>query len=67
MNNLSVLRGPYIQNLIISLMVEKFVYTQSSFDESLEQTELSWQDLQGLSWLLNDDSMSENPNSFACA
>ncbi len=67
MNNLSVLRGPYIQNLIISPMVEKFVYTQSSFDESLEQTELSWRDLQGLSWLLNDDSMSENPNSFACA
>ena len=68
MNNLSVLRGPYIQNLIISLMVEKFVYTQSSFDESLEQTELSWQDLQGLSWLLCEDSqITEKSNSFACA
>ena len=68
MNNLSVLRGPYIQNLRISIMVEKFVYTQSSFDESLEQTELSWQDLQGLSWLLSDDSqMYEKTNSFACA
>ncbi len=68
MNNLSVLRGPYIQNLIISIMVEKFVYTQSSFDESLEKTELSWQDLQGLSWLLCDDcQISEKTSSFACA
>jgi hypothetical protein len=68
MNNLLALCGPYIQNLRISIMVEKFVYTQSSFDESLEQTELSWQDLQGLSWLLCDDcSIPEKSNSFVYA
>ena len=68
MNNLSVLRGPYIQNLIISIMVEKFIYTQSSFDESLKQTELSWEDLQGLSWLLCDDcQISKKTSSLACA
>ena len=68
MNNLSVIRGPYIQNLIIFLMVEKFIYTQSAFDESLEQTELSWKDLQGLSWLLCEDCQtSKKANCFACA
>ncbi len=67
-NNLSVLRGPYIQNLRNLVMVEKNMYTQSSSDESLEQTELSWQDLQGLSWLLCEDySLSEKSSSIACA
>ena len=68
MNNLTVLRGPYIQKLRISIMVEIIVCTQSSFDEFLEQTELTWQDLQGLSWLLCDDCLiPEKSNSFACA
>jgi len=49
-------------------MVEKYIYTQSSSDESLEQTELSWQDLRGLSWLLCEDySLSEKSSSIACA
>ncbi len=68
MNNLSVLRGPYIQNLRNLVMVEKNIYTQSSSDEFLEQAELSWQDLQGLSWLLCEDcSLSEKSSSTACA
>jgi len=68
MNNLSVLRGPYIQNLKNLIMVEKYIYTQSSSDEFLEQTELSWQDLRGLSWLLCEDcSLSEKSSSIACA
>ena len=68
MNNLSVLRGPYIQNLRNLVMVEKNIYTQSSSDESLEQSELSWQDLQGLGWLLCEDySLSEKSSSIACA
>jgi len=67
-NNLSVLRGPYIQNLRKLIMVEKYIYTQSSSDESLEQTELSWQDLRGLSWLLCEDySLTEKSSSIACA
>jgi len=49
-------------------MVEKNIYTQSSSDESLEQSELSWQDLQGLGWLLCEDcSLSEKSSSIACA
>jgi len=67
-NNLSVLRESYIQNLRKLIMVEKYIYTQSSSDESLEQTELSWQDLRGLSWLLCEDySLSEKSSSIACA
>ncbi len=68
MNDLSVLRGPYIQNLRNLVMVEKYIYTQSLSDEFLEETELSWQDLQGLSWLLCEDfSLSEKSSSIACA
>jgi hypothetical protein len=49
-------------------MVEKYIYTKSSSDEFLEQSELSWKDLQGLSWLLCEDySLSEKSSSIACA
>ena len=69
MNNLSVLRGPYIQNYIIDSMVEQELMCPSCReDSSFEENGLTWQDLQGLSWLICEDcSQNELKTSFACA
>ena len=70
MNNLSVLRVPYIQNSEIDYMVEQeLMCTSCREDSSFGENGLSWKDLQGLSWLLCEECIqSDNlKTSFACA
>jgi hypothetical protein len=58
MNDLSVLRLPYMQNFLIDFMVEITSISKkenSSFDEKL-----SWRDIQGLSWTLEEHNFELN-------
>ncbi len=58
MNNLSFLRAPYMQNFFIDFMVEIPLIPKkenSSFEEKL-----SWRDIQGLSWTLEEHSFELN-------
>ena len=52
MNNLSVLRGSYIQNCIIDFMVQ--IPTMKKENSSIEKN-ISWRDIQGLGWMFTDD------------
>jgi hypothetical protein len=36
-------------------------------DKSFEESEVSWKDLQGLSWLFCEDCIKEDLKSLACA
>ncbi len=57
MNNLSFLRAPYMLNFLIDLMVEIPISKKenSSFKENI-----SWKDIQGLSWTLEEPSFELN-------
>ena len=67
MNNLSFLRAPYMQNFCIDFMTEILSVSKkenSSFEESL-----SWRDIQGLSWTLEESNFELNDklSTYACA
>jgi len=67
MNNLSILRAPYMQNYIIDFMTEILSVSKkenSSFEESL-----SWRDIQGLSWTLEESNFELNDkfSTYVCA
>ena len=66
MNDLSVMRGSYIQNLIKLFMVQ--IPSVNKEDSSFEYS-LSWKDLQGLSWIFYDElgSKSIKKNTYVCA
>jgi len=66
MNDLSFLRAPYMQNYPIVFMVE--VSSISKKNSSLEEN-LSWKDIQGLSWILEESSLELNEkfSTNACA
>lgn len=55
MNNLSVLRGPYIQNSLILHMIEQKLIQTTCNQASLEKNSVNWQDVQGLSWLFYEE------------
>ncbi len=57
MNNLSILRGPYMQNFISRNM------------ENISNQKLSWEDIQGLSWMIEESSfkINEKVSTYACA
>ena len=57
MNNLSFLRGPYMQNFIERNM------------ENISNEKLSWEDIQGLSWMIDESSfeINEKVSAYACA
>jgi len=65
MNNLSFLRAPYMQNFLIDFMVKIPSITKkenSSFEENL-----SWRDIQGLGWTLEEPSFELNEKFPTCA
>ena len=58
MNNLSFLRVPYMQNFFIDFMVKNPAISKK---ENLFLVEkLSWRDIQGLSWTLEEHSFELN-------
>ncbi len=58
MNNLSFLRVPYMQNFVIGFMVE--IQSISKKENSSFEEKLSWRDIQGLSWILEEPSFELN-------
>ena len=66
MNNLSFLRAPYMQNFLIDIMTEIPISKKenSSFEENI-----SWKDIQGLSWTLEqpDFELKDKFSTYACA
>jgi len=58
MNNLSFLRAPYMQNFLINFMVE--ITTISKKENSSFEEKLSWKDIQGLSWTLEEFNFELN-------
>ncbi len=58
MNNLSFLRVPYMQNFFIDFMVE--IPSISKKENSSFEEKLSWRDIQGLSWILEEHSFELN-------
>ena len=58
MNNLSVLRVPYMQNFFIDFMVE--IPSISKKENSSFEEKLSWRDIQGLSLTLEEPSFELN-------
>ena len=73
MDNLSVLRAPYIQNYVMIIMVEKNIFCSScKKNESFNNDSNAWKDIRGLSWLFcetcQEDFTKESiTNRFACA
>jgi len=67
MNNLSILRAPYMQNYIIDFMTE--IPSVSKKENSSFEENLSWRDIQGLSWTLDEYSFELNDKftTYACA
>jgi len=67
MNNLSILRAPYMQNYIIDFMTE--IPSVSKKENSSFEENLSWRDIQGLSWTLDEYSFELNDkfSTYACA
>jgi len=55
MNNLSILRAPYMQNYSIITM------------EKITNENISWEDIQGLSWTLEEFSFELNERNSVCA
>lgn len=48
-------------------MVQQNLLCQTSRDdETFEETEVSWKELQGLSWLFCEDCIQEDLKSLAC-
>ncbi len=58
MNDLSFLRVPYMQNFVIDFMVE--IQSISKKENSSFEEKLSWRDIQGLSWTLEEHSFELN-------
>jgi len=58
MNNLSFLRAPYMQNFFIDFMVE--IPSISKKENSSFEENLSWRDIQGLSWALEEPNFELN-------
>ena len=58
MNNLSFLRVPYMQNFFIDFMVE--IPAISKKENLFPEEKLSWRDIQGLSWTLEEHSFELN-------
>jgi len=58
MNNLSFLRAPYMQNFLINFMVE--ITSISKKENSSFEEKLSWKDIQGLSWALEEYNFELN-------
>jgi len=58
MNNLSFLRVPYMQNFLIDFMVE--ITTISKNENSSFEEKLSWKDIQGLGWVLEEYNFELN-------
>ena len=58
MNNLSFLRAPYMQNFFIDFMVK--IPLVSKKENSSFEEHLSWRDIQGLSWALEEPSFELN-------
>ena len=57
MNNLSFLRVSYMENLGIDSMIEIAKYTKN----------LSWRDIQGLSWIIEESELNNQMFTSACA
>jgi len=58
MNNLSFLRAPYMQNFFIDFMVE--IPSISKKENSSFEEKISWKDIQGLSWTLDESNFELN-------
>ena len=58
MNDLSFLRAPYMQNFFIDFMVE--ITSIPKKENSSFEEKLSWRDIQGLSWILEENSFELN-------
>ncbi len=58
MNDLSFLRVPYKQNFVIDFMEE--IQSISKKENSSFEEHLSWRDIQGLSWALEEPSFELN-------
>ncbi len=58
MNNLPFLRVPYMQNFFIDFMVE--IPAISKKENLFSEEKLSWRDIQGLSWTLEEHSFELN-------
>ena len=58
MNNLSFLRASYMQNFFIDFMVK--IQSISKKENSSFEEKLSWRDIQGLSWILEEYSFELN-------
>ncbi len=58
MNNLSFLRVPYMLNFSIDFMVE--ITSISKKENSSFEEKLSWKDIQGLSWTLEEYNFELN-------
>ena len=58
MNNLSFLRVSYIQNFFMNFMVE--ISSISKKENSSFREKLSWRDIQGLSWTLEEQNFELN-------
>lgn len=58
MNNLSFLRVPYMQNFFIDFMVE--IPAIPKKENLFSEEKLSWRDIQGLSWTLEEHSFELN-------
>jgi len=58
MNNLSFLRVSYMQNFSIDFMVE--IPSISKKENSSFEENLSWRDIQGLSWALEEPNFELN-------
>ena len=57
MNDLSFLRGPHMGNFILRDM------------EDISNEKLSWEDIQGLSWMIEEFSfeINEKVSTYTCA
>ncbi len=58
MNNLSFLRAPYMQNFLIEFMAE--ITSISKKENSSFEEKLSWKDIQGLGWTLEEYNFELN-------
>jgi len=64
MNDLSFLRVPYMQNFFIDFMVE--ITPISKKENSSFEEKLSWRDIQGLCWVLEENSFELNNKFSTC-
>ena len=65
MNNLSFLRVSYMQNFFMDFMVE--ISSISKKENSSFEEKLSWRDIQGLIWTLEEQNFELNDEFPTCA